>query len=81
LIIRYDYANLLLDLHKLPEAIEQYQFILKYQQNNSSIWHNLAVAYYEAHLMDQAMAANQRAVALDAAQSAPSTQTSRPRQP
>jgi tetratricopeptide (TPR) repeat protein len=66
LIVRYNYGNLLLDAGRLPEAIAQYRFILHYQDNNALVWHNLAVAYYQAHEMDQAMAAKQRADALDA---------------
>jgi tetratricopeptide (TPR) repeat protein len=67
LITHYNYGNLLLDMDRIPEAIAQYQFILQYQSNNALVWHNLAVAYYQAHQMDQAMAAKQRADALDAA--------------
>jgi tetratricopeptide (TPR) repeat protein len=73
MITRYNYANLLLDMNQLPQAIDQYQFILKYEDRNAAVWHNLAVAYYQAHQMDQAMAAKQRADALDAAASQPSS--------
>jgi protein O-mannosyl-transferase len=66
MIARYNYGNLLLDMGRLPEAIEQYKFILKYQEDNALVWHNLAVAYYQGHQMDQALAAKQRADALDA---------------
>jgi protein O-mannosyl-transferase len=69
MITRYNYANLLLDMNKPTEAIEQYLFILKYQENSALVWHNLAAAYYQAHQMDQALAAKQRADALDAAAS------------
>ncbi len=70
LAARYDYGNLLLDLGRTAEAIEQYQIILKDQTDNPLVWHNLAAAYYQAGNMPAAIAAKDRANALDRKRSA-----------
>ena len=69
LITRYNYANLLLDLNKPLDAIDQYQFVLKYQDDahNGPVYHNLAFAYSQVNQMPQALEAEKHATAIDAA--------------
>ncbi len=68
MITHYNYGNVLLDLGKAKEAIVEYQFILKYQDelHNGIVWHNLAYAYAQIGKMEEARAAEERGVGIDA---------------
>ena len=65
MIIRYNYGNVLLDLHRYNDAIDTFQFLLKYQPDNPAFWDNLAFAYHQIGQDDNALAAKKRVYELE----------------
>ncbi|MGN6367782.1 MAG: tetratricopeptide repeat protein [Phycisphaerae bacterium] len=67
MITRYNYGNVLLDLHRYNDAIAAYEFILHYQPDNPAVLDNLAYAYHMDGQDDKAIATQKRARALESA--------------
>ena len=63
--LRFDYANLLGNMDKLNDAIEQYKIYLKAFPNDSNAYKNLGIVYQKQNELDLALFNIEKAYSLD----------------